>query len=773
VDARRPAPPGAAPPWRRFQAAGGLGALLLAVAFYLGAVAMDVWPTRPLGYRTGQYIPSDLYARVPFNVLSADKLAEARDRARNTTPATFKLNRPLIDEIVTTLRGLPTRLKATTRPVDLETEKPLDERFGIDARSLPAWRRYIEPDKARAYRQSVDRLAEELAQRCIVVYKDFDEHHQRSGLILVDGPRRTRKDFVDLIALKNERRLKYELDEIVAVMDAAIRPGVRKYLRGLLAEDRPTYLYDAMATQVDLDRAVEAVVANPPKDHYEGGTLLVRASRRMTPEGPESIGLSAEQRRLLRAEHRAYWNHVRRSRPWLVWAQVGGRALTLLLITAALVVYIARYQARIVRSRWRSFTLAAVALVALGLTKAVGYAPQLNPHTSVLAVLLAAMVLTIAYDQRFALAAGTILAIFVVLQLRAGLGLLVVLFVAAAVAIAQLREIRTRSKLIRVSGVTAALVAVAICAHGLAAAAPWKFILLDCMWGAGFALLAGLLIQGTLPLVERIFRVATSMTLLEWCDASKPLLKRLAMEAPGTYNHSLQLGSMCETAAEAIGARGLLARVGAYYHDIGKINKPSYFVENQGPGDSKHDKLSPAMSLLVIIGHVKDGLEMARQYSLPAVLHEFITTHHGTTMMQSFYNAAAEKRRAESAREPDEAEFRYPGPKPQSKEAAILMLADAAESSVRAITEPTPGRIENQVHTMVSRRLMDGQLDKCELTLSEVHQIEESLIRSLCGIYHARIAYPTPAGKEPAAADAPADNGQDARAKAKADATAP
>jgi hypothetical protein len=172
-----------------------------------------------------------------------------------------------------------------------------------------------------------------------------------------------------------------------------------------------------------------------------------------------------------------------------------------------------------------------------------------------------------------------------------------------------------------------------------------------------------------------------------------------------------------------------------------------------------HSKLSPAMSLLIIIGHVKDGLELARQYGLPAVLREFIASHHGTTLVQYFYHAATEQRKADMDRAPDEVQFRYPGPKPRSKEAAILMLADASESSVRAMPDPSPGRIENQVHTMVTRRLMDGQLDECDLTLREVHQIEASLIRSICGSFHSRIAYPKMPNPKAAPCDARPGNG--------------
>jgi len=317
-----------------------------------------------------------------------------------------------------------------------------------------------------------------------------------------------------------------------------------------------------------------------------------------------------------------------------------------------------------------------------------------------------------------------------------------------------------------VAAFATAAVILAVIAGGISRHTPLRFAAVDAAWAAAATLLVGFLIQGILPVIERAFGIATSMTLLELCDPSRPLLKRLTLEAPGTYNHSLQLGAMCEAAAEAIGAQGLLARVGAYYHDIGKINKPAYFVENAG-GDSasRHGKLSPAMSMLVIIGHVKDGIEMAREYGLPQVLHQFIATHHGTTLVQFFYNEA---RKNADGQEVDEQAFRYPGPRPQSKEAGILMLADASESSVRAMTNPTPGQIEDQVRTMVSRRLMDRQLDDCEMTLREVHHVEASLIKSLCGVYHGRIAYPAMRGQKAAGSETPspqpsAQNGDQAR----------
>jgi putative nucleotidyltransferase with HDIG domain len=267
------------------------------------------------------------------------------------------------------------------------------------------------------------------------------------------------------------------------------------------------------------------------------------------------------------------------------------------------------------------------------------------------------------------------------------------------------------------------------------------FVLMDSLWAAGTTLMAAFVVEGVLPGIERLFRLSTGMTLLEWCDASKPLMRMLAADAPGTYNHSLLVGALAESAAEAIGANGLRCRAGSYYHDIGKINKPEYFVENQTAGrSSRHDKLSPAMSLLVIIGHVKDGIEMAKEYGLPASLHAFIPEHHGTTLVHYFYHAASQARGPDDPVVP-ETEFRYPGPKPQSRETAIVMLCDGVEGAVRAMAEPTPNRIEGVVADIIQKRLADGQLDDCDLTFRELAEIERSLVKSLCGIYHARIVY--------------------------------
>ena len=749
--------------WAHFRQAGGVGALLLAGLLFAGVLAMDAWPVNSPPYRIGQYLPSDIHARVGFEIPSPERREDDIDTARRETPATFLLDEKRGEAIVAELVSFPKTLKATTQPDSLPEK--LRERLGLtDEEGIKPWLALAQPDRWGKYVEQIRRLEARLRQTCTVRPDELATQQERGAKTFVSGEQGAPQSIYALIALNDAEKIEYEAARLSRIVDKPVRESLKNYLVAALSE-APLYAYDAAASRQRLNEALKAIDADPPTRTYAVAERLARRSSRAGPDGQEVRGLSETEYQRLRKEHETYSRARGRHTAAGLLLVVAGRAAILLLVMVPLCVYVVRYEPRIVRNRWRGLAVVGVLLGMLALNRTMASVLGLNPHVAVLPVMLAAIMMTIAYDQRFALATGAAMAILAVLQLRAGIEVLVVLLVAVAASIFPLREIRMRSKLITVAGLSAGVVAAAVGAMGLANDVPWRFVLFDALWGAGFALLVGFLVQGILPVIERMFGVATSMTLLEWCDASKPLLKRLAMEAPGTYNHSLQLGAMCEAAAEAVDGRGLLARVGAYYHDIGKINKPDYFVENQPGAANKHEKLSPAMSLLIIIGHVKDGLEMARECGLPKVLHEFISTHHGTTLVQYFYQVASEQRKDDNDRAPEEVEFRYPGPKPQSSESAILMLADAAESSVRAMSEPTPGRIENQVHTMVNRRLMDGQLDQCELTLKAVHKIEASLIKSLCGVYHARIAYPTPAGEKPAAAEIDrTGNGRDAGA---------
>ena len=430
------------------------------------------------------------------------------------------------------------------------------------------------------------------------------------------------------------------------------------------------------------------------------------------------------------------------------------KTVIVVLISFAAIFYIYRYQQRIIKNHTRALVLAGLFILLLAAAKLGALLTEHDFWATGTAVTMA-IVLTIAYDQRFAIGMSFFYCLLACFAVGAAADINLFLVVAAGVITCcfSLREIRTRMKLLEVSALSATIVFITAVSLGFLAEATPADIFRRAGWHALATFIVGLLIQSLLPLIEKIFRIATSMTLLDFSDANQPLLKKLAMEAPGTFSHSLLVGSIAESAAEAISRNGLLCRVGAYYHDIGKINKPTYFAENEIGPTSRHKELKPAMSQLIIVGHVKDGIEMAKEYGLPAVLRQFIDTHHGTTLVEYFYNEA-KKQQDEKQSELSESEFRYAGPKPRTKEAAIVMLADAVESSLRSMTDLTPTRIEAVVHNMAMKRLQDGQFDECDLSLRELSQIEASMSKTLAAHYHGRVAYPAPP-------DAPQDESAD------------
>jgi len=267
---------------------------------------------------------------------------------------------------------------------------------------------------------------------------------------------------------------------------------------------------------------------------------------------------------------------------------------------------------------------------------------------------------------------------------------------------------------------------------------------------AGYSTLVFALINGAavasmvsllLPILENAFKITTDIRLLELLDLNQPLLRNLLLQAPGTYHHSIIVGNLAEAAAEAVGANPLLARVSAYYHDIGKARMPEYFIENQQSIANRHEKLSTTMSSLIITSHVKEGVELARSQKLPEPIIEIIREHHGTTLMTYFYEKA--KSHHDPSNAPlNEDDYRYPGPKPQSRVSALVMLADAVEAASRVLTDPTPARISALVEKITNRIFLDGQLDGCELTLKDLQQIKQTFVYILASIFHKRIDYP-------------------------------
>lgn len=254
------------------------------------------------------------------------------------------------------------------------------------------------------------------------------------------------------------------------------------------------------------------------------------------------------------------------------------------------------------------------------------------------------------------------------------------------------------------------------------------------------SVLSGVLTIGFLPFFESTFDIVTTMKLLELSNPNNPLLKRLLLEAPGTYHHSILVGNLAEMAADAVGGNSVLARVASYYHDVGKIKRPYFFKENQINNDNPHNKITPNLSTLIITSHVKDGVELAKEYKIPKVIQDIMEQHHGTTLVKYFYLTM--KNASDKPDEINPEDFMYDGPIPETKEAGIIMMADSVEASVRSIVEPTNGKIEEMVNNIIKARLNEGQLNNCDLTLKDLEKIREAFLKVFIGIYHKRIEYP-------------------------------
>jgi putative nucleotidyltransferase with HDIG domain len=352
-----------------------------------------------------------------------------------------------------------------------------------------------------------------------------------------------------------------------------------------------------------------------------------------------------------------------------------------------------------------------------------------------------AMLIAILLDDKLAYVSAAIISIYVGL-ITENMAYVYTAFVGSFVGVYLVAKINQRGDLIKAGVYISAANCISIAAWLLTVNENYSFYLTGIAFGAINGFLATVLTIGILPYLENLFNKTTIIKLLELFNPNHPLLKKMIIEAPGTYHHSIILGNLAEGAAEAIGANSVLVRVGAAYHDIGKLKRPFFYVENQ-VGENPHEKLNPSLSTIVLQAHVKEGIELGKKYKLPQKILDFIPMHHGTSLMNFFYHKAKEVN-------PDVSgdDFRYEGPKPDTKETAILMLADSVEAAVKSIKDINPIKIDTMVRNIVKDKLYDGQLDESELTMKEIEIIIKSFVKILQGIYHTRIEYPEGVLKE-------------------------
>lgn len=703
--------------------------LLVVIGFVVCTTVILMLRPNVVGWRTGQYAPHDIVARVNFSYHDADKLNDARKTARLIEPRVYKSAGDPLQQIADELIALPDTVKNQRRQQLAEPYRTI-----LDDTSIVELQGFAEASMRPTWKGTIEEYVQSIRNLKLIVIPEKQRKQDAGRFIQVPVVGSVRTN--DTYSPEMRDELQAKLSRPAAVFQAVLAPRIVALTLDRLT---PNYELDEFATTAAQNRAA----ADVPMSE---GDIEMRANMIVVERGE----IGANDFIKLKAEHEAYLDSLGN----MIWWQRLGLASVVMLLTSIACMYVIRFQPRIVRNHARALGLAALVLSMLLLAQLTGLGSARSYVFSIAPTIMVAMILAIAYDQRFAIGIASIHAVLSTLALGEGLEFFLILITGVTTCCYLLDDVRTRSKLIEVGGGAAVAMICATFAVGWLQMDPFSYIVKNAIYSGAAGLAVGFLTLGVLPFIEKVFRITTSMTLLELADASHPLLRRLAIEAPGTYNHSLQVATLAEEAAEAIGANSLLCRVASYYHDIGKVNKAEYFVENQQAGAAnRHINLTPSVSLLIIIGHVKDGVEMAKEYNLPTSFIPFIQQHHGTTLVEFFYHRAKNEKDP-LEQEVQEHQYRYPGPKPRGKEVAIVMLADCCESACRAMDEPNASRIETLVHDLSMKRLLDGQFDECDLTMRELELIERSLVKSLLGLYHGRIAYPTdkPDNKSP---DAP------------------
>ncbi len=734
--------------------------IVLLLGVVLGTVLIAM--SRRALVAPGMVADRTLISRVALVVTDAQATQAERAAARARAPKVFVGDAAYLGELARSIRNLPVALADATSLAQVDAQ--VRQAFGLTEASLAQ----VRSQSPEAWARRADKLAELLRASPLVDSETYQQHTVSGSdtiELVLEGQGTLAMRAAELVSV-DSRRLDGQLRMLVVSAGFA-GEELEVVVNRLLGSRRPTYRFDREATVRSAELVAGAVQARTTR--FAAGEVLFA----------KGDVISGQQAELARAEARAYWygqgvqdapgegqaegtSGPGWARAWARnWSQTGAWALLGLLTALGLGAYVSVFAPVVVSRPRRLASLAVLFGGAVGLACA---GALIEARATVAAACvpaaLVAAVLVIAYERRTALAVGSLAGLCSALALRVPIEGALLPLAGVGLVVWQLREVRHRGTLIKAGFVAGVLLAGVVLLAGLlrlplTEAGLVQMLVEGALAGVG-VLLACFVVLGLLPSIERGFGVLTPLSLIELRDPARPLLRQLQQRAPGTWAHSMNVASLAEQACQAIGADSLLAYAGALYHDVGKMNRPEMFVENQA-GVNRHDKLNPAMSLLLIVAHVADGLELAREHDVPRPLWPFIESHHGTTVVEYFYHRARKQHEeaqraggagapagtgAGVARAPDEREYRYPGPKPATKEVAVLMVCDAAEGAARAMPEPSAHKIEQMVRTIAEKRLSDGQFDQCELTMRELHTIVVTVARALASIHHGRVAYP-------------------------------
>ncbi len=666
-------------------------------------LSLNFVPER-LDIEVGQPSPKTVKANKTIEFEDRNKTNEARRRAAEAVGKVHDENQGALEQVISDIAGVMNKVKAVSGNSqmslsDRENQLKKDIPFTLPAGVYISLAGY---DSQTV--QNIDAKTREIVTRAL-----------NKG-----------------ISDENLGRIKSALrDEDVAAL--SLPKDAKVFINSLIDNYlQANFIYNAEATKEKREAAMEAVA--PVRVAVQRGEKIIGEGDIATPDHIQKL----EALGLLKA-------------PVPVSAVIG---IAILVAIGMTVVMVYLYQNRIDIYQNENYLvlISLIVVSALSLAKTV-IAIDMNPEWSrllgyLIPVAAASMLLAILLDTKLALLVTAVLAGFIGIITGNELRFAMVGVVSGMVGVYSVSRLSQRSDLAKAglvyisSANVAVIIGVELVTRGINSSA----LAVGTIVGLLNGIFSAVLTIGVLPYLESAFGITSSVKLLELANPGQPLLKKLLMEAPGTYHHSIIVGNLAEAAAEAVGGDSLLVRVGSYYHDIGKLRRPYFFIENQLSTDNPHDKLTPNLSTLIITSHTKDGVEMTREHKLPKPVLDIIEQHHGTSLVSFFFHCALENDKNE--RTVNEEDFRYEGPKPQTKEAAIVMMADSVEAAVRALQKPTPGRIEGLVRRVIKDKLQDSQLDECDLTFKDLDVIAAAFVRVLSGIFHTRVEYPETVIKE-------------------------
>lgn len=716
----------------------GLLSRLLLVAVFTIATVLLLPPThhtQEVQFKAGDIADRDVIAPFNFQVpLSEDELQVARAQAALQALPVYLRKRDVESDLK---RDLATLLDTVTAIVNIDTLTRA-KRAELVAGWLPslpanALDAIVRPRALRRLNKAVREYQLALFRRGVIDNASLIRRNGYREITVVDGANEKTRPVADIV---QQSRIDQVIREEALARFGSDREGAQVFFELERGHILPNLVFD-----VDETNSRRSALTSKVPDHFE-----ISKNERIIGKHDK---VTHEQERILHALEEARASQRVSRSPAVMLGLYASEVMRLLLFCLLFGAYIYVFHPIIYARLGQLGAVFAVVLLYVVLT-AIVVRFDLNAYLAPVA--LVAVILTALFEFRLGLLSALFCAGLLPLVTPFSPGVMFSSMLAGAAGVAGIEKMRSRSHVYSVFAHIAVAYVLGVMAFGLGAEGGSVVMGRDMLWGVANGLFSAAAVVFLLPVLENLFNRTSRFTLLELTDLNKPLLKRLNMEAHGTYHHSMLIGNLVDAVGDLVGADPLRTRVMAYYHDIGKMFKPEYFAENQNGEFNKHEKITPQMSALILVSHVKDGVELAREEKLPEVVIDGIREHHGTTVMAYFYQKALETDSHSSVNRDD---FRYPGPRPRSKETGLLMCADTVEAAVRSLAEPTPTNIRSMVTKLIDARAYDGELDDSGLTLSDLNVIKEKFISILTGIYHKRIAYPGQDENAPAGGDQP------------------